>query len=204
MRFLALDTDIDGIKRRFLSVNEQEVLTVFRHGLFFFLSIFLHIVLTLILITIGVALYLFDILPDTVSLWWIVGGLTLLWFLFAFPHILKAFLDWKFDFLFVTTDKVVLLEQSSLFHHHITPMHLENFASVTASSQFWNLFPFGTLHFQLKEGVGKDIQMKYIPYAHEVAAKISDTVTQYQRRFMQQQASPSPHDRKDEKGAAPL
>lgn len=202
MRLFALDTNIDGVKRRFLSANEQEVLTVFRHGFSFFLQIIFQIILTVGLIAIGVALSVWDILPSTIPPMWIIGILGLLWLFLAFPTILRAFLDWKFDFIFVTTDKVVLLEQSSLFHHRITPMHLENFASVTASSQFWNLFPFGTLHFQLKEGVGKDIQMQYIPYAGEVAAKISDTVTQYQRRFMQQ---PSPHhERQGDGEAAPL
>lgn len=202
MRLFALDTNLDGIKRRFLSAEEQEVLTVFRHGFSFFLQIIFQIILTVGLIAIGVVLSVFDILPWTIPPAWTIGILALLWLFLAFPTILKAFLDWKFDCIIVTTDKVVLLEQSSLFHRRITPMHLENFASVTATSQFWNLFPFGTLHFQLKEGIGKDMQMKYIPHADEVAAKISDTVTQYQRRFMKQQPS-SPHDRNNEEGVVP-
>lgn len=185
MRILALDTDIEGVKRRFLSVGEQEILTAYRHGFFFFLQIILQLVLTIGLIAAGVALNTWDILPWDIPSWWIIGVLALLWILLAFPTILKAFLDWKFDFIFVTTDKVVLVDQSSLFHHRITPMNLENFASVTAASQFWNLFPFGALHFQLKEGIGEDITMKYIPNADEVAAKIADTVTLYQRRFME-------------------
>lgn len=187
MRFLALNTDIDGIKRRFLSANEHEVLTAFRHGFFFFLQIILQIIITIGLIAGGITIHTWAFLPRNIPQWWIVGILALLWIFLAFPTILKAFLDWKFDFIFVTTDKVVLLDQSSIFHHRITPMNLENFASVTAASQFWNLFPFGSLHFQLKEGTGEDITMKYIPNADEVAAKISDTVTLYQRRFMEQQ-----------------
>lgn len=194
MHIFALDTDIEGVKRRFLSANEREILTTYRHGFFFFLQIILQLVLTIGLVAAGVALNTWDILPWDIPSWWIVGVLVLLWIILAFPTILKAFLDWKFDFIFVTTDKVVLVDQSSIFHHRITPMNLENFASVTAASQFWNLFPFGSLHFQLKEGIGEDITMKYIPNADEVAAKIADTVTLYQRRFMEQQpliATPS-------------
>lgn len=187
MHILALDTDIDGIKRRFLSANEQEVLTVFRHGFSFFLQIILQIVLTIGLVTAGIVFNTWDIFPWNIPPWWMVGIVALLWILLAFPTILKAFLDWKFDFIFVTTDKVVMANQSSLFHHRITPMSLENFASVTAASQFWNLFPFGSLNFQLKEGTGEDMTMKYIPNADDVAAKISDTITQYERRFMKQQ-----------------
>ncbi|MBI4129121.1 hypothetical protein HY464_00340 [Candidatus Peregrinibacteria bacterium] len=184
MHLLALDTDIEGVKRRFLSTNEQEVLTVFRHGFSFFLQTILQVVLTIGLIATGVALNMWDIFPWDIPSWWIMGFLALLWIFLAFPTILKAFLDWKFDFIFVTTDKVVIANQSSLFHHRITPMSLENFASVTAASQCWNLFAFGSLNFQLKEGTGKDMTMKYIPNADEVAAKISDTITQYERRFM--------------------
>lgn len=194
MHILALNTDIEGVKQRFRSANEQEVLTAYRHGFFFFLSIIYQIFLTTGLIAAGIALASLEILP--LSLGTIGGLLFLLWLIFAFPTILKTFLDWKFDFIFVTTDKVVIVDQSSIFHHRITPMNLENFASVTAASQFWNLFPFGSIHFQLKEGTGEDITMKYIPNADEVAAKISDTVTQYQRRFMEQSPSspstPSP------------
>lgn len=185
MRILALDTDIDSVKRQFLSVHEREILTVFRHGFFFFLSIIYQLFLTITLIAAGFGLRAID-LPWEISPWWIVAAIVVAWIFLALPTILKAFLDWQFDFIFVTTDKVVIVDQSSLFHHKITPMNLENFASVTAASQFWNIFPFGSLHFQLKEGIGEDITTKYIPHAQEVAAKIADTVTQYQRRFMEQ------------------
>lgn len=191
MRILALDTDIEGIKRRFLSINEQEILTVFRHGFFFFLSIVYQIFLTVALIAAGIGLRAID-LPWEISLWWIIAAIVIAWMFLAFPTVLKAFLDWKFDFIFVTTEKVVIVDQSSLFHQKITPMHLENFASVTAATQFWNLFSFGALHFQLKEGIGEDITTKYIPHARDVAAKISDTVTLYQRRFMEQQPTTTP------------
>ncbi|MBI2117711.1 hypothetical protein HYT95_02330 [Candidatus Peregrinibacteria bacterium] len=189
MHLLALDTDITGVKRRFLSANEQEVLTVFRHGFSFFLQTILQVVLTIGLIATGVALNMWDIFPWDIPSWWIMGFLALLWIFLAFPTILKAFLDWKFDFIFVTTEKVVIVDQSSLFHQKTTPMTLENFASVTAATQFWNIFPFGALHFQLKEGIGEDITTKYIPQAHDVAAKIADTITLYQRRFMEQKPS---------------
>ncbi len=188
MHLLALDTDIDGIKRRFLSAGEQEIVTVFRHGFFFFLSIVYQIFLTAALFAAGVGLRAID-LPLEISPWWIVAAIVAAWMFLAFPTVLKAFLDWKFDFILVTTDKVVIADQSSLFHQKITPMNLENFASVTAATQFWNIFPFGALHFQLKEGIGEDITTKYIPHARDVAAKIADTVTLYQRRFMEQQPS---------------
>lgn len=186
MRFLALDTDIEGMKRRFLSVNEREILTVFRHGFFFFLSIIYQILLTIALIAAGIGLRAID-LPWEISPGWIAATMVGAWLFLAFPTVLKSFLDWKFDCIFVTTEKVVIVDQSSLFHQKITPMNLENFASVTAATQFWNLFSFGTLHFQLKEGIGEDITTKYIPQARDVAAKIADTVTQYHRRFMEQQ-----------------
>ncbi len=60
-------------------------------------------------------------------------------------------------------------------------MSLENFASVVAETQFWNIFPFGMLRFHLKEGERETV-MKYIPHAQEVAEKIADVVASFQRR----------------------
>src|SRR3989338_4641078 len=109
MHILALNTDIDGIKRRFLSAGEQEVLTAYRHGFFFFLSIFLQLIITVGILAAGFALTSWEVFP--ISPGTTTSILFMLWLILAFPTILKTFLDWKFDFIFVTTDKVVLMDQ---------------------------------------------------------------------------------------------
>jgi hypothetical protein len=53
---------------------------------------------------------------------------------------------------------------------------------VSTQTQYWNIFPFGIVSVLLKEGLGGDrIVKKFVPRAQEVAAKISEVVTKYQR-----------------------
>ncbi len=74
------------------------------------------------------------------------------------------------------------MDQTSIFRHEITPLNLESVGGVSTGTQFWNIFPFGTLTVHLKEGFGNErITKRYVPHAEEVAAKISEVVTKYQR-----------------------
>jgi hypothetical protein len=105
----------------------------------------------------------------------------LLWLGFVFPGLIRAYIDWRFDAIVVTNDNVIILDQTSIFHSEVRQMHLENFASVNASTQFWNIFPFGQVCFDLKEGIGQRVCLRYIPRAEEVAFKLSNAVRAFQR-----------------------
>lgn len=177
MHIFALETDVEKLKRQFLSAEEQEVRTVFHHPLQFVLKALRQLLITVALVALGVLLVSFG-LPA----WPVIWAMLAAWFLVVFFPLLRAYIDWKYDFILLTTDKVVVVDQSSLFHRKVTPMNLENFASVSAETQFLNIFPFGILHGSLKEGTGVELRLRYIPHAAEVAALISDTVTQFQRR----------------------
>lgn len=177
MRIFALETDVEKIKRPFLSEEESEIATVYFHGFRFFLILARDAFLTALLISLGIA---FSFMNMPVS-WILIAGV-LMWFVFICIPLLKAYLDWRFDFLLVTTDKIVVVDQSSLFRHRITPINLENFASVSIETQFWNLFPFGILSFSLKEGTGDSVMLKYVPNVEEVASRISNAITIFQRR----------------------
>ncbi|PIR52551.1 hypothetical protein COU76_05855 [Candidatus Peregrinibacteria bacterium CG10_big_fil_rev_8_21_14_0_10_49_10] len=177
MRFLALETDVDKIKHAFCHTGECEVLFTRYHGFSFIFSILRDIIITLIFIGIGIAGYLFQ---------WHMGwlGLTLffLWMLFSGFHVVKAYIDWKFDFIFVTTDKIIIVDQTAFFRREIHPIHFENVGSVSTTTQLWGLFPLGQLSFRLKEGLGGgDITLSFVPNAGKVASQISDAVTRYQR-----------------------
>jgi len=83
----------------------------------------------------------------------------------------------------ITTDKILLVDQTSIFKREIKPIHLENVGGVSTETQFWDLFRFGALCLHLKEGLGgQSITKKYVPYAQRVAGILSDVVTAYQRR----------------------
>jgi hypothetical protein len=177
MRIFALETNTERFKKKFLSEEEQEVMTIYYHWFAFVLALFKQGFFTLIAVLIGAGLITVD-LPWT----WVTLVIVLLWIAFILPSAIKAFLDWRYDFTFVTTDKVVLVDQSSLFRQKITPINLENFASVSTETQYGNIFPFGKLRFHLKSGLGEDLVLRYIPNADEVAAKLANAVTIFQRR----------------------
>jgi hypothetical protein len=147
------------------------------HGLSFFFSSIRQIIATIILVAIGIAASFWGI-----PIGWIIGVLCAVWFFFVFFSLLKAYIDWAYDFILVTTDKVIFVDQTSFFRQEIKPLNLENVGGVSTQTQFWNIFPFGTVSLHLKEGLGGDrIMKRYVPHAQEVAAKISEVVTRYQR-----------------------
>lgn len=180
MRLFALDTDLSAVKRRFMSEGEQELMIVYHHGLFFAFAVVREAILTLIIIGLGILGYTLGLRADFIAI------LSVLWVIFVFAHMLKAYLDWCNDILISTSDKVILIDQTSIFKRTITPISLENFASIVAVTQFFNIFPFGKIVMNLKEGVGDKIILEYIPDHQHVAACISGCVTQFQRRRTQQ------------------
>ncbi|MFA6523173.1 MAG: hypothetical protein WCS85_02290 [Candidatus Peribacteraceae bacterium] len=177
MRIFALETDTERLKRDFLYEGEREVLMVRYHWFRFFLGTLMPVIFTILIIAVVTGVW-FAGLTGWIA---ILAGI-LVWFVAVFPSLLRSFIDWRYDFAFVTTDKVVLVDQSSLFRQRITPINMENFASVSTETQFWNLLPFGTLRFHLKSGIGQDLFLTYIGRADHVAAQIANTVTEYQRR----------------------
>ena len=179
MQIFALQTDKNEIIRRFCHDHDGEcvVLMTHYHGLSFLFASIREIFLTIILLAIGIVAWIFGF-----PMAWTLGILALLWFVLVFFNVSKAYLDWYYDFIIVTTDKIILVDQTSIFHRDVMPIHIENIGGISSFTQFWNIFPFGGLCIHLKEGRGgKDITKKYIPRSQEVAGKISDVVTRYQR-----------------------
>ena len=177
MRIFALETNVAKLKKQFMSAEEQEIATINHHPLQFVFASLRHLFFTLILVGVGVLLVSVG-LPT----WPVIWTLVVIWILLVSFPLLRAYIDWKFDFILVTTDKVVVVDQSSLFHRKVTPMNLENFASISTETQYLNVFPFGVLRVSLKEGTGAEMRLRYIPHASQVAALLSDAVTQFQRR----------------------
>src|SRR3989344_8362022 len=177
MRILALETNIDRIKRRFMSEGEEEIIPADYHGASFFFASLREFIYTMILFGIGVAAWVLRAPME-----FVVPVLSIIWFVFVFFTIFKAFIDWRFYFIFVTTDRIVLTDQTSLIRQRIMPIHHENIASIASETQFWDIFRFGRIVVSLKEGGGKEkIVLNYVPDAKDVAARISEVVTQYQR-----------------------
>jgi len=178
MRIFALETDIEKIKACFLHAGENEVLTTRFHILSFFFAIIKEVVLTSMLLIFGLAGFMLN-WPQN----WVWGTIGVVFLGVAFPRFVKFYIVWMFDFIMITTDKVLLVDQTSIFKREIKPIHLENIGGVSTETQFWDVFRLGALCLHLKEGLGgQSITKKYVPYAGRVAGILSDVVTAYQRR----------------------
>ncbi len=177
MKILALETNTDKLNRSLLSPGEQIVLQARFHGFLFAMRSLVATVITAIFVAIGVG-------SATVGIPWniAVPVLVLLWLWIVFRPLLRSFIDWRYDELLVTTEKVIVINQSSIIRQEIQQMNLENLASVSALTQFGGMLPFGKLHFELKEGTGEGLKLRYIPNAQKACSVISDCLVQFQRR----------------------
>ncbi len=178
MKIFALETDIGRVKDRFLAHGEQEIFMVTPHFFSFLVRIVWDFILTVILVTMTIYAYQIHMVDA------LAAGIffAVVWFFFVFFSVVRSFIDWKYDFLLLTTDKLIIVDQMSLFRKSITPIILENLGDVVAQTQWLNLFRFGMIHFALKEGSGPEVILKFMPDADRLVAKISEQITLYQRR----------------------
>ncbi len=177
MRIFALETDIDKLNTSFLSPGESIVLQARFHGFIFAIQAALALFVTIIL----TGLYVGGIYAG-VTQQILIPVFFIAWVFFVLRPLLRAYIDWQYDELLVTTEKIVIVNQSSIVRQEIEQMNLENLASVRALTQYMGLLPFGRLHFELKEGVGQGKRLKYIPNAQIVCSQIGDCLVQFQRR----------------------
>lgn len=179
MRIFALETDVEKIIRRFCNENERVLFVTPYHILSFFFATIREFVMSMFLVAAGVFAWWmgWPVLPA-------IGMLLLVWVIFVFFNLLKASVDLLYDSLVVTEEKVILIDQTSIFKQQIRPIYIDNIGAISAETQFWNIFPFGTVKIHLKEGLGGNvIVLEYVPKASEVAAVISSIVTEYQRKM---------------------
>jgi hypothetical protein len=178
MRIFALETDTQKIKERYLTSGEHEIFTAHPHVMSFLWHIAWEVFVTLILV-LGCA-YLLEL--GVLEPAMMIGIFVAAWFFLVFFGLVEAYIDWKYDFIFLTTDKLIIVDQMSLFRKSTTPINLENLGDVVAQTQWLNLFNFGIIHFALKEGSGPEIKLSFMPNADRLVAKIAEQITLYQRR----------------------
>jgi hypothetical protein len=187
MRFLALETDKQRIINEFCNEGEEILLITYYHGLSFLFAIFRDLLATLVMLALGFGAWWFEF-----PLVWSIAILFFTWLFFVSFNILRAFLDWCYDMIIVTTDKVIFIDQSSLFAKSINPIHVENIGGISTKTQYWNIFPFGILTVNLKEGLGGDtVEKRYVPRVETVASEISEAITAFQRRRVVHAYNPS-------------
>lgn len=178
MQFFALETSIEKIRKRYMDPGDQLILTTQFHPLKFWLSVLWQVLIGIVLITLAVLAY--EYTPITLE--WDIGVTAVLFIPFVLWPVLKRYVEWRYDFIDVLADKVIIVDQGTIFRQTVKQINLENFASVEAETQLLNLFPFGRVRFSLKEGEGAAILLNFIPNASDVADTIADAVSNYHRR----------------------
>ncbi len=178
MQLFALQTDIVKLKARFIVPGEQELFMVHRHIISFFLHLLRPFIATVVFVGIIIALSYWNIL----SLWPVVV-LSVLWLVSAGRWIFNAFIDWRYDVLFLTTNKLVIVDQQSIIRNAVNSVNLEEISSVVAETQWLNLFSFGRLHITTRRAEGKvDTTINYIPHPDQLAGAIMGQIAHFENQ----------------------
>lgn len=178
MKIFALQTDVGVLKHQFLvEGEEQEIITVHRHIVSFFVEIFWATLLTIILC--GLFVLFLSTLPDLTVL--LTAQIILgVWFLIYAYVLFSAFINWQYNLLMLTTEKLVVVKHHSCWYQHVQPIHLEKIMTTQMESQFGGIFRCGIVHFKLQEtssGSSSEVRLYYIPEARAVIGSIENAIT---------------------------
>lgn len=148
MRLLALQTNVAKMKKQFIAEGEEELLCSRRH-----IFSFLFPMLLVIFLTIGVVAACIASVSLNNAYLPFVLFILVLWGIFFFYQMAKALIAWRYNFLIVTTEKIVIVNHKSFFHQEIHPIHIENILSTRTESQYFGIGNCGTLFINLEEKV---------------------------------------------------
>lgn len=171
MRFLALETDIRKLKRQFLAEGEEELLTTSHHIYNFLLPM-----LWIAPVTIAIVFMWIELMTRGADPFF-VTTILYVWLLIALGLALDAFIKWRYRFLIITTEKIVLVEHKFIFSHQITPVPIENITSAHTASQFLGIGNCGRLTLNLvvmKGGTNEEIHIRTVPKPDVIAGVIEN------------------------------
>ncbi len=196
MRILALETNVEVLKKKYLAEGEQAVFVTHRHIFAFFIHLIWQALFSFLMLLVFLFLAvqgLWGALAVTISFW--------VWFVFSLYCLFTAYVAWKCNFLIVTTQKVVLVHQQSLFHQQINPVPFTSISNTRVESQLFGFFHCGTLHLitRVTELGGQVTELAFplLPKPEDVAAvienglvvgkKLMDTAEEQERKTIMQQ-----------------
>lgn len=184
MRIFALETNNEKACKEILLDGECTHVRVQYHWLLFAARIFPSVIAALIIaIAYAIPTYIYG---SAFALHWAaLIAVFLMLFVMVLLPVLRSWIDWRYDGIILTDRRLLILNQTSIFKEDNRKMDLENVASVRAITQYWNIFPFGKLHIDLKEGVGRSIILPFVPNAANIAKRISQCVCDNQSRTSQ-------------------
>lgn len=172
MRFFALETNIEVLKKKFLVEGEEAALATHRHFVAFLIHAFWPVIG-------GVAVSAGLMAATAAGLLSIEWYVLLLAAFFAIEAMLLfgAWSQWKYNFIIVTTQKVVIIEQQT-FYQHIHPLPFNSISNTRVESQFFGIFRCGVLHINTtvpeRGGQYQELPCPYMPKPENIAAVIEN------------------------------
>jgi hypothetical protein len=183
MKILALQTNVQEIQKAFVAEGEDVLLSTRSHFFAFLLPMIVKTIVFLVFVSVFTGYILMADEGNVVAAWLLLASVIV----YAYQFF-TSYIDWRFNYLIITTMKVVVVEQRSMFHNNIYPIHLENISSTSVESQFFGFFQCGKLHIHLKERVGgstRDIVQSYVPSPDAVAGIVENAVALINQRTME-------------------
>lgn len=180
MRLLALETDAAKITKQFTTEGEEVLLTTTRHVFHCLTAIAGVLIVTVVLVAAGISAVSYGF--ATIA---IVAILLTPWLLFALYRLIDAVIGWRFYFLIVTTEKVVIVRHRFYFRQEISPIHLENIVSTRSDLQFLGVGNCGMLHLTLmekKQGTSGEVLERYLPKPAVIAGAIENAMVLKKQR----------------------
>ena len=181
MHILALETNLGKLKKQFLAEGEEELLSTTRHIFAFLIPIFWSSLLTIFLLSAGIAAIATGIVAAPLASLFLLA-----WLLFFLYQIAATVIHWRYHFLVVTTEKVVVIKHRSFFYQDIFPLHLENIISTRSESQFFGIGNCGTVQLTLEQkkelGSSQEVIVDYLPRPSVVAGVIENAIVLKKQR----------------------
>jgi hypothetical protein len=176
MQILALETDVEVLKKKFLVEGEQAALVTHKHWIVFFVHTWWQTMLTALLF-VGLVFALSAGLP---GMSFIVIGFGV-WLLLYAHYLLSGYVQWKYNFIIVTTQKIVIVDHYSLFRQHINPLPFPRISNTRVESQLAGIVGCGILYLNMtipeRQGQYTELAISYLPKPADIAAVIENGIT---------------------------
>ncbi len=177
MKFLALQTNVGELKKQYIPEGEHEIMTVSRHPIRFVIDFFFY---TVIVFVIGYGL-------SAGVLFWegdqgalVFAGLLALLGIVYFFAILNSYISYRYNFLIITSDKIVVVGHTSFFGQKMDSVHLASILNTRFRTQFFGIVRCGILEIHMNElaggGVMRTLVLPYIPSPDTVASAIENAM----------------------------
>lgn len=179
MRIFALETNVDRIRRRYTVPDEEVLLLTRYHPVVFWLRVVYATLLIGLLSTVLMTAQGFAPLPPVLT-YIVVWPIVVL----LLRYMLQGFIRYRYNFILVTTEKVICINHTMIWKQEVNPTHIDNIISTKQKTQFMGILRCGVVTLNLRERADystKVIKLRYVPKHNKVAGAIENAIALYKQ-----------------------